>query len=383
MIPPVATPQSDTTTAKAAGPGRPKDPGKRAAILDAAKRMFVSHGFERVSMDQIAAEAGVSKLTVYSHFGDKESLFAEAVRAHCEQGMPTSLFVAEPETPVRQRLTAIGNAFFSMIMTPEAIAGHRILCSPQVATSAMPAVFWEAGPQRVQQAFAELLERRVASGELVLREGTTHGEANVGLYWRYESWIRRNLSAIDSMFGASGPFYAIRRELFVPIPEDILLDDMYLPLTAYFKGYRLVVEPKAVAYDYPMTPKREFRRKLRTLGGNYQLLVRMPQLLTLKNRMLGHFLCYKVGRLLLPWLFLALLLLSPVLPSPWNAIILSMQALLYTIALLDRFITSRLVLKRISSPAHTFLVLMAATLGGLKVFFVNPRTLWKVTDIAD
>ncbi len=170
MILPATPPQPDATAAKAAGPGRPKDPGKRAAILDAAKRMFVGHGFERVSMDQIAAEAGVSKLTVYSHFGDKESLFAEAVRAHCEQGMPTSLFVAEPDTPVRERLTAIGNAFFSMVMTPEAIAGHRILCSPQVATSAMPAVFWEAGPQRVQQAFAELLQRRVASGELEIED---------------------------------------------------------------------------------------------------------------------------------------------------------------------------------------------------------------------
>ena len=71
MIPPVASQTPDTTVAKAAGPGRPKDPGKRAAILDAAKRLFVSQGFERVSMDQIAAEAGVSKLTVYSHFGDK------------------------------------------------------------------------------------------------------------------------------------------------------------------------------------------------------------------------------------------------------------------------------------------------------------------------
>ena len=155
-----------TAPAKPAGPGRPKDPGKRAAILDAAKRMFVSHGFERVSMDQIAAEAGVSKLTVYSHFGDKDRLFAEAVRAHCEQGMPTSLFVGEPGAPLRERLTVIGSAFFSMIMTPEAIAGHRVLCSPQVATSAMPAMFWEAGPQRVQQAFAELLQRRVASGDL-------------------------------------------------------------------------------------------------------------------------------------------------------------------------------------------------------------------------
>jgi TetR/AcrR family transcriptional repressor of mexJK operon len=162
-----ARPQAPATPSpKSAGPGRPKDPGKRAAILAAAKRLFVSQGFERVSMDQVAAEAGVSKLTVYSHFGDKDGLFAEAVRAHCEQGMPTSLFVAEPETPVRERLTAIGHAFFSMIIQPEAIAGHRILCSPQVATSAMPALFWEAGPQRVQQGFAELLQRRVASGEL-------------------------------------------------------------------------------------------------------------------------------------------------------------------------------------------------------------------------
>ena len=163
MIPPVSPPSPET---KAAGPGRPKDPGKRAAILDAAKRLFMSQGFERVSMDQIATEAGVSKLTVYSHFGDKDSLFTEAVRAHCEEGMPTTLFVAEPDTPVRERLIAIGNAFFSMIMTPEAIAGHRILCSPQIATSSMPAAFWEAGPQRVQESFAELLERRVANGEL-------------------------------------------------------------------------------------------------------------------------------------------------------------------------------------------------------------------------
>ncbi len=157
--------------AKPNAPGRPKDPGKRCAILDAAKRLFVSLGFERVSMDQIAAEAGVSKLTVYSHFGDKESLFGEAVRAHCEQGMPISLFDASPGTPVRERLLAIGHAFFAMVMAPEAIAGHRILCSPQVTTTTgLPAVFWEAGPQRVQAGFAALLERRTASGELDIED---------------------------------------------------------------------------------------------------------------------------------------------------------------------------------------------------------------------
>ena len=155
---------------KPAAPGRPKDPEKRAAILDAAKRLFITQGYERVSMDQIASGAGVSKLTVYSHYGDKDSLFGEAVRAHCEQGMPTSLFDEDAETPLRQRLEVIGRAFFAMVMAPDAVAGHRILCSPQVTATSLPAVFWEAGPQRVQQAFAALLERRIAAGELDIED---------------------------------------------------------------------------------------------------------------------------------------------------------------------------------------------------------------------
>ena len=156
--------------AKTAGPGRPKDLGKRAAILAAAKRLFVQQGFEGVSMDQIAGEAGVSKLTVYSHFGDKEGLFAEAVRAHCEDNMPTALFEPEPDVPLRERLSEIGRAFFAMIMTPEAIAGHRILCTPQLASSELSTMFFEAGPQRVQRSFTALLERRIAAGELDIED---------------------------------------------------------------------------------------------------------------------------------------------------------------------------------------------------------------------
>ncbi|HEX7915780.1 helix-turn-helix domain-containing protein, partial [Rudaea sp.] len=72
---------STLATTKSAGPGRPKDMEKRAAILDAAKQLFVKQGFEGTSMDAIANKAGVSKLTVYSHYRDKETLFAEAVRS--------------------------------------------------------------------------------------------------------------------------------------------------------------------------------------------------------------------------------------------------------------------------------------------------------------
>jgi TetR/AcrR family transcriptional regulator, mexJK operon transcriptional repressor len=152
--------------AKASAPGRPKDLGKGAAILEAAKRMFTSQGFDGVSMDQIAAEAGVSKLTVYSHFGDKETLFAAAVKSHCELALPDTLFAELPDMPLRERLLDIARAFFAMVSAPAAIAGHRILCSPQMANSHLPQLFWEAGPKRIQGAFAELLLRRVEAGEL-------------------------------------------------------------------------------------------------------------------------------------------------------------------------------------------------------------------------
>lgn len=152
--------------AKPNAPGRPKDLGKRAAILDAAKRLFVEQGYDGVSMDQIAAAAGVSKLTVYSHFGDKDALFAAAARAYCEQQLPGQLFDANPGTPLRERLLEIAQAFYAMVSSPEAVAGHRILCTPQMADSPVPGMFWEAGPKRVQGEFAQLLQRRIDAGEL-------------------------------------------------------------------------------------------------------------------------------------------------------------------------------------------------------------------------
>lgn len=219
----------------------------------------------------------------------------------------------------------------------------------------------------------------VASGELLIRAGASQEEADIGLYWRFETWMRDSLSSIDSMFGATGPFYAIRRSLTVAIPEDALLDDVYLPLAAYFQGYRLVMDSRARAYDIPTSLETEFRRKIRTLAGNYQILRAYPALLGPRNRMWLHFMSYKFGRLLLPWLLLMLLAASFALPPPWRGTFLAGQAAFYGLALADTWIFKPRLLKRISSSAHTFLVMMIATLGGLSVFFIPPRTLWKVT----
>src|SRR5690349_10351186 len=162
---PAPSESARSTEKRAAGPGRPKDLGKRAAILEAAKRLFVAQGFAGVSMDQIAADAGVSKLTVYSHFGDKEALFAAAVQAHFEQQLPDSLFAAADAAPLQDGLMQIARAFFAMIMDPDALAGHRIMCSPQVVETGMPQQAWEVGPQRAIDMVADVMRHHVDAGE--------------------------------------------------------------------------------------------------------------------------------------------------------------------------------------------------------------------------
>jgi TetR/AcrR family transcriptional repressor of mexJK operon len=150
---------------KPASPGRPKDLGKRAAILEAAKHMFTAHGFERVSMDQIAAEAGVSKLTVYSHFGDKESLFSAAISAKCEEQLAGGLFQVDPSSSLRDQLIGIGRAFLTLINSEEALAIHRVVTT-QPPPAKLGKLFWEAGPRRVQVAFESFLRAEMEAGAL-------------------------------------------------------------------------------------------------------------------------------------------------------------------------------------------------------------------------
>lgn len=155
-------------TARTPGPGRPKDPEKCAAILAAAKRLFPVHGFEATGMDAIAAEAGVSKLTVYSHFKDKESLFVAAVRARIEEQMPEALFDAELSGSLRERLEAIARAFFTLVTSPEAISLNRLMTAGIGTSPKLAQLFWEAGPKRTQEGFAKFLEREIRAGNVAI-----------------------------------------------------------------------------------------------------------------------------------------------------------------------------------------------------------------------
>jgi len=150
------------------------------------------------------------------------------------------------------------------------------------------------------------------TGELVLAGGKNESAAGegVGFYWKYEKFIRRQESCIDSTVGVSGAIYALRRALFRPIAIDTILDDVVIPMNIVRQDYRVVYEPAARAYDNMIiSANKELIRKIRTIAGNYQLLIRQPWLLNpFINRLWLQTLSHKYCRLTAPPCLLLVLL---------------------------------------------------------------------------
>lgn len=221
-----------------------------------------------------------------------------------------------------------------------------------------------------------------AAGELSLdrEDGQPGSRAFGGLYWRYERWLRIAESKFHSPVGVSGCFYAIRRELAVPLPPGIILDDVYQPLSVLRSGYRTILDSEARVYDtWPEEVESEFHRKVRTLAGNFQLFQLAPWTLTTQNPILFQFLSHKVMRLVVPYLLAALLVTSAVLAfqSPVYLALAAVQIVAWTIAAVG--LAGKVpFLHRIAVPAGALLVLNAAAVVGFYKFLIMRGPLWKI-----
>jgi cellulose synthase/poly-beta-1,6-N-acetylglucosamine synthase-like glycosyltransferase len=224
-------------------------------------------------------------------------------------------------------------------------------------------VFADARQRWAADAMQRLLENfadpsiGAVSGELVL-EKSSGIMAGVGLYWRFEKWLRRSEGRVHSTVGVTGAISAVRRELFRPIPAGTILDDVYWPLSVVLQGFRNVHDERAIAYDrLPEQAGNELRRKVRTLSGNYQLLSRIPAAMApWRNPIWLQFLSHKLLRLVVPWALLGLLAGCALLEAPVYRIMFWGQAAAYCVALagLAPKISTRF---RLASAAASFLVL--------------------------
>jgi AcrR family transcriptional regulator len=147
--------------------GRSKSEEKRLQILDAASSLFLENGFEGVSMDNLATAAGVSKQTVYSHFGSKEELFAATVERECEKNQLTDQLF-NTELPISSVLKEVAVHYSELLLSDNAVRLHRICVASAEQRSAITELFWSAGPQKLFSLLRNYLDQQVIKKNLTI-----------------------------------------------------------------------------------------------------------------------------------------------------------------------------------------------------------------------
>jgi poly-beta-1,6-N-acetyl-D-glucosamine synthase len=221
------------------------------------------------------------------------------------------------------------------------------------------------------------------SGELhlVRRLGTSPVAEGSGFYWKYEKFIRANESWTGSTVGATGAIYAIRRNLFDPIPPDTILDDVLIPMRIVRRGYRVIFEAGARAHDLiATTPKEDFTRKTRTIAGTFQLFARERWILNpARSRIWFQALSHKALRLMIPALHVVMLLANLALIDFWlyRALLVG-QGMFYTAALVGYVQTRSARRHIIFTVPFTMCLLGWATIVGLGRFVARrQRVTWE------
>lgn len=252
-------------------------------------------------------------------------------------------------------------------------------------------IFADARQEFAPGAIARLVENFAdpavggATGELMLdceldsdaADESSVGEG-IGLYWKYEKWIRRSESRVWSTLGATGAIYALRRRVWRPLPATTLLDDVLAPMRAVLAGYRVVFDERAIAFDTASKDAAaEARRKTRTLAGNYQILALEPRLLLpFVNPIWIQYVSHKIGRLVVPWILVALFATSATLAPGGGAIYIAalvLQLGFYGLAAAGGWLSVR---ERPARIALTFVVMNYAAIAGLAALR-RGREVWR------
>jgi poly-beta-1,6-N-acetyl-D-glucosamine synthase len=251
--------------------------------------------------------------------------------------------------PYRQRITLL-------LLPPTGKAGA--LNAAVMHASQPILVFADArqrfAPDAIRHLVSHFTDGQIGavSGELVLdceqpgdaESRSTIGDG-VGAYWKYEKWLRRHEALVASTVGVTGAIYAMRRWLWQPLPTDAILDDVMGPMRLVQRGYRVIFEPNAQAFDRAAgDAPTELRRKVRTLAGNFQLLRYEPRLAVPGlNPVWLQFVSHKIGRLFVPYALIAILVSSAFLVTTGvlYAAALGAQLLFYGLAVYGAILDHR------------------------------------------
>lgn len=141
--------------------GRPKDLEKRAKILQAAKSIFLKMGYHATNMNQIAKDAGVTKLTVYNHFQDKANLFICAIEESCEESICAKEIALTAESNFEQALYVMCHRALSIIYLPEALKLDRVLFELAAEQSPLTQQFFDASHTRMSNVWCDFFRQAI------------------------------------------------------------------------------------------------------------------------------------------------------------------------------------------------------------------------------
>lgn len=206
-------------------------------------------------------------------------------------------------------------------------------------------------PETVRELTVPFFDSHIGavSGAKTIVKGSKGAGESEGLYWKYESFIKKQESRLGSCVGSSGEVFAIRRELFEPPFRSLVNDDFYMAMQVLRKGKRVVYRPQAKSFERISASQRdENLRRKRISAGRWQVVQHARQLLPFRRPLImWQILSHKILRLLLPFAMLGALVSASLsllpgrhcrglaflhLCEPWNRFFFLAQAVFYITA---------------------------------------------------
>ena len=226
----------------------------------------------------------------------------------------------------------------------------------------------------------------VAGEKIILKKSADNAAgAGEGLYWKYESFLKRKDSELNSIVGAAGELFSVRTELFIEPPSTIIIEDFYISLLIASKGYRFVYEPEATATETASASvQEEWKRKVRICAGGFQA---MGKLLFLLNpfrygALSFQYISHRVLRWTLAPLSLLIILITSIALSLMNIkffqLILILQILFYGLAFLGRQMQSKEIkIKGFFVPYYFTVMNLSVYAGFLRFIKGQQSVIWE------
>jgi TetR/AcrR family transcriptional regulator, mexJK operon transcriptional repressor len=172
----------DPTTQPRRNRGRPPDPAKRTAILTAARSLFFSGGPQRLSIEAIAREAGVSKVTIYSHFSDLQGLMHALILE--QRSNMTAALEQLPSDPrgLRQTLIDFGLCLMEFLTSDEFLGLQRMLVSQASQQPWLGPLIYQEGAEATRAKLADLLSHAATRGDLSPHDSRKAAEQLLGMW---------------------------------------------------------------------------------------------------------------------------------------------------------------------------------------------------------